>query len=79
MIAKKEKAFAPITVTLETKEEADAFYHMLNCNPTFSIQGYSQSPIHGFGAGGFSAFKRVQHEMFFAYWQAHKPEGVGFK
>lgn len=35
-----EPKFEPITITLETKEEANLMYHMLNCGEGTSLKEY---------------------------------------
>lgn len=40
LIERKSEPFRPITITLQNEEEANAFYHMLNCANATSILDY---------------------------------------
>ena len=37
----KGKEFSPITITLETREEADLMWHMMNCGVDRSLMAYA--------------------------------------
>jgi len=44
LVERKGIPFAPITITLETKEEADVMTYMLNCNQQETLNTYMVVP-----------------------------------
>jgi len=39
-VERQEEKFVPITITLETGEEADLMWHMMNCNINQCLEEY---------------------------------------
>jgi len=42
-VKREREGFRPITIILETKAEAEALWHILNCNYLYSLRSYTET------------------------------------
>ncbi len=60
----KRNTFEPITIVLETKEEADLMFHLLNCPSARSMQDYVNYDIN-IKLAMFASYVIVYDPVFF--------------